>query len=108
LGDVWGIAAVAFGVFTAGIAMARRKLPGVVKEKTIGACAAWMFLFGALGSMGKSTIGHWRAGGKVVHGTIFDGELGCAIGMAIGLVLWAIPAVGRWWRSRQPSAISRQ
>jgi hypothetical protein len=94
-------------VLNAGIVLARRKLPGVIKEETIGACAAWMVLLGLAGAPGTTTIGHWRAGGKIVHGSTTNSELCTAIGMTIGLVLGMVPAMWRWWKSRRVSAMGQ-
>jgi hypothetical protein len=101
------IAVVVCVVLNAGIVLARRKLPGVIREETIGACAAWMVLFGMAGSAGTTTIGHWRAGGKIVHGSTTNSELCTAVGMTIGLLLGMIPAMGRWWKQRRdPSTVA--
>jgi hypothetical protein len=99
---MWGVVALAFVLFNAAVVVARRKLPGVVKEGTFGACAGWM----VLGAMipGPGLPAHWRAGGKIVWGSFIDAERNTAIGMTLGLVLGMIPAMWRWWKGRHAKA----
>jgi hypothetical protein len=101
-----GVAVFTFFALNAAVVAARRKLPGVVKEGTFGACAGWMVLGSLIPGIGLPA--HWRAGGKTVWGSFIGAEWSTVIGMSVGLVLGMIPAMGRWWRRRQSSMVSRQ
>lgn len=99
-----GIVVISFVLFNAGITTAMRKLPGVVEEETIGACAVWMVVLG----ISAGLLELLRVHGKTLYGPFPGNDWAIPIGMAIGLALGMIPAMGRWWKSRRSSAISRR